>query len=346
MARWLVVGGGLAGALAAEALWHAGEEVVQRDSGEPAASRVAAGMFNPASFRRIVEVWDAQEHLSVASEVYHRFERLLGGTYWHEIPVVRVFPNPAYAEEWQARLNEEHPVSKWIERIDPPDGVSAPHGAGRVMGSGWVDVSKLLDDWSAWCSSGQERLNWEVGRWEWAVGLPEGFDGVVDARGVGAVADLAQWGIQINPNHGEVLRLKPGSWEAEFILNVNKWLLPQPDGSARLGATYAWNILDGRTLENTPCELLNAFDAVLQRKLNVEDVAEHLAGLRPASPDRRPFVGRLSERHRWYSVLNGLGTRGVMVGPRAAKDLVRQLLMDLPARDLTNPTRFRSFNEI
>ncbi len=345
MARWLVVGGGLAGTLAAEALWRAGEEVVQRDAAKPGASRVAAGMFNPVSFRRIVEVWDATEHREVAHRTYRRLESLLGRRYWHDVPVVRVFPNAAYAADWQARLNEGHAVSKWIELAEV-DGVRAPHGAGRVNGSGWVDVPALLDDWAAWCRSGAERLQWEEGAWSWADGLPEGVDGVVDARGVGAVADLAKWGIQINPNHGEVLTLKPGRWSQPFTLNVNKWLLPQPDGGARLGATYAWNIADERTLPATLPALLSAFDDVLQPGLNEEDVAEHRAGLRPASPDRRPFVGRLSERHRWYHILNGLGTRGVLVGPRAAQDLVRQMLTDAPPRDLTNPARFRSFNEI
>ena len=345
MARWLVVGGGLAGTLAAEALWRAGEEVVQRDAGKPGASRVAAGMFNPVSFRRIVEVWDAAEHREVAERTYRRFEALLGGRYWHEVPVVRVFPNAAYAADWQGRLNEGHAVSKWIELVEV-DGLRAPHGTGRVNGSGWVDVPALLDDWAAWCRSGAERLQWEEGTWSWADGLPVGVDGVVDARGVGAVADLAKWGIQINPNHGEVLTLKPGRWSQPFTLNVNKWLLPQPDGGARLGATYAWNIADERTLPATLPALLSAFDDVLQPGLNEEDVAEHRAGLRPASPDRRPFVGRLSERYRWYCILNGLGTRGVLVGPRAAQDLVRQLLTDAPPRDLTNPARFRSFNEI
>ena len=164
--------------------------------------------------------------------------------------------------------------------------------------------------------------------------------------GVGAVSDLAQWGIKVNPNHGEVLTLKPGRWTQPFTLNVNKWLLPQPDGRARLGATYAWNIEDDRTLPGTAPDLLKAFDAVLHSKLNESDVDAHRAGLRPASPDRRPFVGRLSARYPWYSILNGLGTRGVLVGPRAADDLVRQLLTDVPPRDLTHPARFRSFNEI
>lgn len=344
MARWLVVGGGLAGTLAAEALWRAGEEVVQRDAGLPSASRVAAGMFNPVSFRRVVEVWDAEEHRTVAAQVYARLEGLLGGTYWHEVPVVRAFPNADYAAVWDARMSEGHAVSKWIERADEAGGLPFAHGAGRVQGSGWVNVPALLDDWKAWAQSQPERLAWESLPWQWSDGLPAGYDGLVDARGVGAVADLSQWGIQVNPNHGEVLTLRPGAWSHSFTLNANKWVLPQPDGRARLGATYAWGIEDERVQEASQSELLAPFAALGLFSSN--DIEEHRAGLRPASPDRRPMVGRLSLRHPWYAVLNGLGTRGVLVGPRAAQDLVRQLLTDVPQRDLTAPARFRSFNEI
>lgn len=346
MARWLVVGGGLAGTLAAEALWFAGEVVVQRDAGRPAASRVAAGMFNPVSFRRVVEVWDAAEHRAEAERVYRRFEGLLGGTYWHDVPVVRVFPSSDYARLWEQRIREGHGVSKWIELVEPEAGVGAPFGVGRVDGAGWVDVPALLDAWADWAKSEPERLTWQEGAWSWEDGLPAGFDGVVDARGVGAVGDLARWGVPINPNHGEVLTLKPGAWNGAYTLNANKWLLPQPGGGARLGATYAWNIPDERILPASRAALLAAFSGVLAVPVGEADVADHRAGLRPASPDRRPLVGRLSDRHPWYSVINGLGTRGVLVGPAAAQALARELLGSGGARELTNPRRFRSFNEI
>lgn len=339
-----MVGGGLAGTLAAEALWRAGEEVVQRDAERPSASRVAAGMFNPVSFRRVVEVWDATEHLEAARQTFQRLEALFGERFWHVVPVVRVFPNAEYAAVWEERLAENHPVSKWIERIVPPEGLDCPAGAGKVTGSGWVDLPLLLDRWKQWAQSGAERLGWEQGTWQFSDGLPKGFDGLVDARGVGAVEDLKQWGIQVNPNHGEVLTLRAGSWTQPFTLNANKWVLPQPDGRARLGATYAWGIFDQRVQEASKSVLLAPFEQ--WHLFAASDIESHQAGLRPASPDRRPMVGRLSGKFPWYAVFNGLGTRGVLVGPRAANDLAHQLLQGAPARDLTNPARFRSFKEI
>ena len=46
----------------------------------------------------------------------------------------------------------------------------------------------------------------------------------------------------------------------------------------------------------------------------------HVAGVRPTVKDRRPLVGRHSEYKNLY-MLNGLGTRGVMIAPYVAKEL-------------------------
>ena len=57
--RIVVVGRGLAGALVAWRFMERGCRVEWWGNGSHSASRVAAGMFNPVSFRRVVEVWNA-----------------------------------------------------------------------------------------------------------------------------------------------------------------------------------------------------------------------------------------------------------------------------------------------
>ena len=45
-----------------------------------------------------------------------------------------------------------------------------------------------------------------------------------------------------------------------------------------------------------------------------------MAGIRPTVKDRRPLVGRHSAHKNVY-ILNGLGTRGVMIAPYVASEL-------------------------
>ena len=53
-------------------------------------------------------------------------------------------------------------------------------------------------------------------------------------------------------------------------------------------------------------------------------VTDHTAGIRPTVNDRRPLVG-VHQEHKQLVVLNGLGTRGVMIGPTVAKNLFNHL---------------------
>ena len=49
-------------------------------------------------------------------------------------------------------------------------------------------------------------------------------------------------------------------------------------------------------------------------------MVEHVAGIRPTVVDRRPLVGQHPEHKNLY-VLNGFGSRGVLIAPYASQQL-------------------------
>lgn len=326
--RVLVVGGGLAGLLTVETLERrSGVQAVvwaAPESQHPAASQVAAGMFNPVSFRRLLPVWEAERHMALAEEIYRGLEERLGVGLWHEVSLFKRFPNQDYADLWAERLQTDHPVSPWIESKDWRETKSLgqmPFGGGWVPRAGYVDLKNLISGFRAELEACDR---WETREWFLSDGLPEGFDLVVDARGVGAKSDLATFGLDLRPNHGEVLTLDPpdGSAWPDALLNHKKWLLPLADGRRyRLGATYRWDLTEPVTHEAARTELIGVMKE-LRPDLAFDDVVtDHSAGIRPASPDRRPMVGQPDPEGRpWYHLINGLGTRGVLVGPRAAAE--------------------------
>ena len=63
----------------------------------------------------------------------------------------------------------------------------------------------------------------------------------------------------------------------------------------------------------------------LEKVLNVPyKIVEQTAGIRPTVKDRRPLVG-VHSKHKQLAILNGLGTRGVMIAPTVAKQLFQHL---------------------
>jgi glycine oxidase len=68
------------------------------------------------------------------------------------------------------------------------------------------------------------------------------------------------------------------------------------------------------------------------------EIVKHLAGVRPTVKDRRPLVGT----HPVYAqlhVLNGLGTRGVMLGPYLAQQLFEYIEHKVPLEKEIDSTR-------
>ncbi|MGB1671096.1 MAG: NAD(P)/FAD-dependent oxidoreductase [Flavobacteriales bacterium] len=345
--RILVVGQGLAGTLVSHAALQRGWDCHVMDSGQPSASSVAAGMFNPMSFRRIIEVWEAQAHLDSMTSTYRAFEAELGESFLHFLPILKQIPNAEYAEEWNRKALD----SPWIEPVRSdaevlqrfPDAVPSPgHGYGLVQGGGWLDLPRLIQAW-------RDRLM-EEGRFQpipWSAAKAQqanggGWDAIIDCRGCAAALDPTATPLDIRANRGEILTVKPdGSGGASLpdthILNFGKWTLPTQHGSWRLGASYEWNRTD---LDPTPETRDFLLASLSQAAPNAETstTVRHDVGLRPVSKDRRPAVGphpSISGLH----VFNGLGTRGVLIGPRWADLLCDSLSGKCQLPDIVNPVR-------
>ena len=54
------------------------------------------------------------------------------------------------------------------------------------------------------------------------------------------------------------------------------------------------------------------------------EIVHQVAGIRPTTKDRRPLVGAHPENKNLF-VLNGLGTRGVMMSPFVAEELFNHI---------------------
>ena len=338
--RMLVIGQGLAGTTigfeASRRNWH----VTTVDRGGPCASRVAAGMFNPMSFKRLIPTWDAQTHLDCMREMIGAMEALLGVKVLHNLPMWKVLPNAEVARDWIIKA-QTNPLMG--EVIEAPDGVIAPYGIGVVESAGWVDLSKLLDAWRHHLEASEESQFIQAD----AADIDcTGYDAVVDCRGIGAVEDPSLAGLKISPYKGEVLTLErrdeghqAETADFEAILNCGKWLMPLGNGRFKLGASYDW---DDDTLEisaEVRDVLLHKLETVLPSLRSAFDVVEHRVGLRPVARDRRPVIGNVEKSSKRF-VFNGLGTRGVLIAPRWAAALLNHIETGTSLPNLVLANRF------
>lgn len=357
--KFIIVGAGLAGTLMAWELEKRGVNYEVWDAPKNSskssrtqthsspsntsnqASRVAAGMFNPVSFKRIVEVWNAREHMDVMRETYLKIESFLKipGKILHKSPIMRVFPNSQYRMLWEKRLKEEHTVSQFIRPVsdEVPDDIVAPHGFGVVPEAGWVDLPLLLDSFRSFLESkGKFREKTYNSKFD------DEFQtsNLIDCRGVGAIEDLVKHNLKIQSDHGEVLTLKSNIKTKNMCVNRVKWLLPRGNHTYKLGATYKWDVVKSQPTEEGRDELLTGIKPIISSEVfDHFEITNQETGLRPASKDRRPYAGKMNEN---TYILNGFGTRGVLIGPATAAHLVRFIFEDKELPKEINIARYSS----
>ena len=105
----------------------------------------------------------------------------------------------------------------------------------------------------------------------------------------------------------------------------------------KVGATYNWEDKTPTPTVAGRNELLTNLKALVHCDFEVID---HLAGVRPTVKDRRPMVGT-HPKHPNLHVLNGLGTRGVMLAPAMAKALFENIENQIPLEKEIDIKRFK-----
>src|SRR5690606_5670358 len=82
---FLLIGQGIAGTLLSYRLIGAGKKVYVIDQpGKNNSSRVAAGLFNPVTGRKMVKTWDADLIFPEIKHLYQQMEKALGCRFFHE----------------------------------------------------------------------------------------------------------------------------------------------------------------------------------------------------------------------------------------------------------------------
>lgn len=338
----LIVGQGLGGSvLACEALYR-GLSVAVIDNGwKTAASTVAAGMWNPISFRKVIPVWRDEACMAALEEAYPRYEKMLNTSFFHPMPIARVFPNEEYAKLWQKQLAEG---MNWISLAEETfsDPIHAPFGHGLVKKAGYIDMPVLLEAVKEKLQSmgalvtadfEENQLQHEERTYKYQHLTA---NKVVLATGLEGRFLKAMEGLPLQINKGEVLEVEIANFRQDLVLNNEKWVQPRGQGRYRLGATYDWKDTSLDLLQASKEQILTKVEKMLKVSVKVVD---HLAGQRPTVRDRRPLLGRLDGNHL-YS-FNGLGTRGVLIAPLLAQELFAFMEGKADLHPEANITRLR-----
>ena len=138
---------------------------------------------------------------------------------------------------------------------------------------------------------------------------------------------------------GEILTVKIPGLNLTSIINAAVFIVPLGDDIYRVGATYNW---DDKTTTITEAAQKEIVDALKDSVMLPFEIVDHQAGIRPTVKDRKPLVGT-HRGHPNLHVLNGLGTRGVMLAPYMANRLFEYIEKGIPLEKSIDIRRFDAY---
>lgn len=328
---FIIVGSGLAACIVAHQLHQEGKSFTIISNPQlSSSSRVAAGICNPVVFFRITKSYMVDLALPYAAGFYRDIESKLGIACWSDMPLVKLFADAREMELWEKR-REEGVGSYLGETLGPIAGIHATVGGGMVRKSARMDGAAFLDATAAFFTSDFQNQTFEYDRLKIeATGVI--YNNAIQASGIifceGHCVVNNPWfgNVAMKPVKGDVLTVRfaealPVSVR-DFIVTRSCFLMPLGELTYKAGATYNWEVLNDVPEESGRAHI----EAQIRSITDVPfEVIHHEAGVRPASADRRPVLGTHPE-HNALHIFNGLGTKGMMLGPYFGNMLVQHLL--------------------
>ncbi len=341
---YIIVGLGLAGLSFAEELLRHNRTFMVFEDDSQTSSLVAGGVYNPVILKRFTPVWNAKSQLEIAMPLYEELEKRFQDKFDDKFSTRKVFKSIEDQNNWfiasdKPKLTEFMNPNLIHENVQ---GIKADFGFGEVYQTGRVDTPKLVSRYRRYLQD-LGRIRFEkfdhnsikIGQ-EQVEYLDLQSNKIVFCEGYGLKDNPFFNHLPLNGTKGETITIHAPGLDIEFLVKSSVFVLPLGDHQFKIGATFNWTDKTSEPTKEGRQELIEKLDKVISVPYKIID---QNAGVRPTVTDRRPLVG-VHPKHSNLIVLNGLGTRGVMIAPSMAKQLYDHIENGEPLDPETNINRF------
>ncbi|MEE3999762.1 FAD-dependent oxidoreductase [Tenacibaculum sp. FZY0031] len=326
---YIIVGLGLSGIAFAEQLIKNNKSFIVFEDDSQVSSVVAGGVYNPVILKRFTPVWNGHEQLEKAIPFYQELEKKLQLTLDYKFTTKKVFTSVGDENNWF--IASDKPMLSYYmnpkiakEKIK---GIIGDYGFGELKGTGRIDTPLLVKSYKEYIKSLKSLVEQafdhsKVEILEDKVIYKEiNAKRIVFSEGFGLKKNPFFNYLPLNGTKGETITIHAPQLQINFLLKGSVFVMPLGNDTYKVGATFNWTDKTSIPTEQGKKEL----EEKLQKIIAVPyTVIEQSAGIRPTVKDRRPLVG-VHPEHSRLAILNGLGTRGVMIAPTVAENLFNHL---------------------
>ncbi|MEP7256943.1 MAG: FAD-binding oxidoreductase [Flavitalea sp.] len=341
---FLVIGQGISGSFVSWYLQKAGSSFLVIDKADAfSSSRVAAGIINPVTGRRIVQTWMIDTLLGFALNAYTELGTALNLQAIAQKNIIDFFPAPQMLLSFRKRFEEDPAYLSFPqEQNGYAQDFNYDFGFGEIAPCYAVNLAEILPAWRKKLGERSQLLEDHFDHSQLTI---EG-DGIryqdIHAQKIifcdGSLALENPWfnKLPFAYNKGEALLIRQEGLPADKIFKKGMNIVPVSENIFWSGSSYEWNFSDALPSEIFRQKTIGLLKHWLKRPFEVID---HLAAVRPATIERRPFVG-IHPHHPQLAILNGMGTKGCSLAPYFADQLVNLLTKNTPVLKEADIKRF------
>ncbi len=344
----LIVGFGLAGATLAFKLEQRGIPIEIIEGDKSNSSKVAAGIYNPLVFRRLLKSWQADTFIPNLQKFFDELEIKLDAQFHFRTKILKFISSADELFFWERRANEgeiNHYLPNVFAKIFKPDFTIPQTAYAEIQQSGFVRLDIMLGAAKDYFlkQNAMQLADFDFDQIDLTGEFPlyKGIDykTIIFAEGY-RVADNPYFNyLPFTLAKGEILNVRIPNAKIDYIANRDVFILPIGNDIYRVGATYVWDDINEIPTELAQEELRYKLEKMIKVPY---EVIKHVAGVRPATHDRRPLLGK-HPLHSQIAIFNGLGAKGVMLAPTLADTLLDNLLHNKEIPLDSNISRFENY---
>ena len=340
---YLIVGQGIAGSLLSHFLLKRKKSLLIVDHVNPSSSSmVAAGIFNPITGRRFVKTWKADEIFPFAENTYLELEKEFGEQFYYPRKIVRTLSDQKELNELEIKQKKPEYAAYMNPPISLGNQVKVEINKGgnlhinkfvRLIRDNYKTSGLLVD---AYFDNTDMKIEEDGVVWNNVIAKR-----VIFCEGIKAMDNPWFGDLPFTHAKGEILTIKSPELNIDYIQSKGIFILPLGDDTYRVGATYDWSDVTDTPTQKGRDELIKKLETLIDTDYSV---INHLAGIRPTVKDRRPLIG-IHPTFPQIGIFNGLGTKGVSLGPYFAHHFVEHLESGTALNQEVDIQRFGSFKE-
>ena len=340
----IIIGQGISGTVLSSALMEQHQKVLVIDDGnKKAASKIASGVINPVTGRRIVKTWQIDDVMPAAVRIYQALENKLDTKIIQQCNIVNFHASEQMQKAFEDRIAED---PTYLSTQPLPNTIAAafeaPFGHTVIDPCWLVHLENILTAWRRYLIEKNALLEdvFEFKKLDVTADkiVYKNYTAqqIIFCEGAKGQENPYFNQLPFAPNKGEALLVKINDLDNSYIYKKTVSIVPWKDAIFWVGSNYEWDNYN----DNPSPSFKEKTMAALNEWLKVPyEVIDHIAAIRPANIQRRPFVG-MHPVYKNIGIFNGMGTKGCSLAPYFAEQFTSHILQQTTLDNEASIDRF------